>query len=67
MKDAAIGICAALVLLCCLCFSGSDSAPTMQGVFEDFEQYKANRLQQEQIEQANRTMEAYEASLNASK
>jgi len=67
MKDAAIGICAALVLLCCLCFSGGGKGPTLQGVFEDFEQYKANRLQQEQIEQANRTMKAYKASLNASK
>jgi len=67
MKDAAIGICAALVLLCCLRFSGSDKAPTMQGVFEDLEQYKANKLEQEQIEQAKRTAEAYEASLNAPK
>lgn len=67
MKDAVIGICAALVLLCCMCFSGSDSSPTMQGVFEDVEKYKADKLMQEQIEKAKRTKAEYEASLNASK
>lgn len=67
MKDAAIGISAALILLACLCVPGSGKAPTIQGVFEDIEKRKADKLMQEQIEQAKRTKEAYEASLNAPK
>ncbi len=67
MKDAMIGILAAVALLCCLCVPRSENAPTLQGVFEDIEKRKADKLMQEQIEQAKRTREAYEASVNASK
>lgn len=67
MKDAVIGISAALILLCCLCVPKNDKVPTIQGVFEDMEKRKADQLLQEQIEQAKQTKEAYEASLNASK
>ena len=67
MKDALIGICAAIVLLCCLCVPRSENVPTLQGVFEDIEKRKADKLLQEQTEQAKRTKEAYEASLNATK
>ena len=57
MKDAIIGIVAAVVLLCCLCVPQSTQSPTLQGVFEYIEKRKADHVMQDQIEKAKRTIE----------
>lgn len=56
-----------MLLLCCLCVPGNETLPSVQSVFENIEKRKADKLLQEQIEQAKRTKQANEAALNASK
>jgi len=62
MKDAAIGIIAALALLCCLCTPQVEKSATLQRVFEDLEKRKADQLLREQNEQAKRTIEQQRAA-----
>lgn len=57
MRDAVIGLGCGVVLLVMLCVSGTGNGPTLQGVFEDVEKYKADKLMREQVEQAKRTIE----------
>jgi len=62
MRDAIIGIIAGILVLSIAFAVSRPEAPTLQGVFEDVERYKANRMMEEQIEQAKRTIEKQEAA-----
>ena len=67
MKDALIGIGAAFALLCCLCAPRTKDSATLQKLFEEIEQRKAQQMLHEQNEQAKKTYEENEAKLNAAK
>jgi len=62
MRDLVIGVGAGVLLLIIAFSVSGPQGPTLQGVFEDVEKYKANRMMEEQIEQAKRTIEQQKAA-----